>query len=319
MAPDGAPRAAGAAWAAVVVNYNAGPALADCVASLLAQEPSPELVVVDNASTDGSVERLRQAHPGVRVVRSGGNLGYARAANLGIAATDAPVVAVLNPDTVLRPGVGRAVTARFAAEGDLGALGPRLHNPDGSVYPSARRVPSVVDAVGHGLLFFVWPDNPFTRRYREVDADPDRRRYVDWVSGAAIWLRRAALDAVGGWDERYFMYVEDVDLCWRLRRAGWRVAYEPAGAVEHLLGVSTAGRPYRMIAEHHRSLLRFASVRFTGPRRALLGPAAAFLAARGALAMAHHRFASTRAHPRTSGPSTGANRSGARSAPEWER
>ena len=283
-----------AGWAAVIVNYNAGAALAGCVASVLGQDPHPELVVVDNASTDGSVGGLLRAHPGVRVVHSGGNLGYARAANLGIAATAASVVAVLNPDTVLMAGTGAALTARFAAEPDLAAVGPRLRNADGTVYPSARRVPSLVDAVGHGLLFFVWRDNPFTRRYRETGADPGQPRDVDWVSGAAVWLRRDALDAVGGWDERYFMYVEDVDLCWRLHRAGWRVAYEPAGTVEHLLGVSTAGRPYRMIAEHHRSLLRFAAVRFTGPRRALLGPAAAFLTARGALAMAHHRLAATR-------------------------
>jgi N-acetylglucosaminyl-diphospho-decaprenol L-rhamnosyltransferase len=289
-----APDAPGAAWAAVVVNYNAGEALRACVASILAEEPRPELVVVDNASTDGSVEAVLRAFPAVRVVRSGGNLGYARAANLGIAATAAPVVAVLNPDTVLAPGAGVAVVGRFAAEPDLGAAGPRLQNQDGTVYPSARRIPSLPDAVGHGLLFFVWRDNPFTRRYRETGADPGRPRDVDWVSGAAVWLRRAALDDVGGWDERYFMYVEDVDLCWRLRRAGWRVAYEPSGTVEHLLGVSTAGRPYRMIAEHHRSLLRFASVRFTGTRRALLGPAAAFLTARGLLAMAHHRFAAPR-------------------------
>ena len=294
-----------AGWAAVVVNYNAGPALVACVASVLAQDPPPELVVVDNASADGSIEALRQAHPGVRIVSSGGNLGYARAANLGIAATDAPVVAVLNPDTVLGAGVARALTARFAADAKLGAAGPRVQNPDGSVYPSARQIPSLIDAVGHGLLFFVWRDNPFTRRYRETGADPARPRDVDWVSGAAIWLRRAALDDIGGWDERYFMYVEDVDLCWRLCRAGWKVAYEPAGTVEHLLGVSTAGRPYRMIAEHHRSLLRFASVRFTGPRRALLGPAAAFLTARGALAMAHHRLAARQ----------GAKRSGWRTAP----
>jgi N-acetylglucosaminyl-diphospho-decaprenol L-rhamnosyltransferase len=280
-------------WAAVVVNYNAGEALQACIASVLAQDPSPELVVVDNSSTDGSVEALGRSCPGVRVLRSGGNLGYARAANLGIAATAAPVVAVLNPDTELARGAGAALTARFGAEPDLGAAGPRLHNQDGSVYPSARRIPSLPDAVGHGL-FFVWRDNPFTRRYREIGADPDRSRDVDWVSGAAVWLRRSALDEVGGWDERYFMYVEDVDLCWRLRGAGWRVAYEPAGIVEHLLGVSTSGRPYRMIAEHHRSLLRFASVRFTGPRRALLGPAAAFLAGRGLLAMAHHRLAAAR-------------------------
>jgi N-acetylglucosaminyl-diphospho-decaprenol L-rhamnosyltransferase len=288
-------------WAAVVVNYNAGPALLDCVASVLAQDPVPELVVVDNASTDGSVDGLRRAHPGVRIVNSGANLGYARAANLGIAATDAPVVAVLNPDTVLLPGAGRALAARFAADPDLGAAGPRLHNDDGTVYPSARKIPGLLDAVGHGLLFFVWPANPFTARYRETGADPARPRDVDWVSGAAVWLRRAALDAVGGWDERYFMYVEDVDLCWRLRRAGWRVAYEPAGTVEHIRGVSTASRPYRMIAEHHRSLLRFASVRFTGPKGALLAPAAAFLAARGALAMAHHRFTSAKGAIRSRG------------------
>jgi N-acetylglucosaminyl-diphospho-decaprenol L-rhamnosyltransferase len=287
-------------WAAVIVNYNAGDVLTGCVASVLAQDPTPELVVVDNASTDGSIDRLVRAHPGVRVVQTGGNLGYARAANLGIAVTDAPVIAVLNPDTVLAPGVGAALTARFAGEPELGAAGPRLHNPDGTVYPSARRIPSLVDAVGHGLLFFVWRDNPFTRRYRETGADPARPRDVDWLSGAAVWLRRHALDTVGGWDERYFMYVEDVDLCWRLRRAGWRVAYEPGGTVEHLLGVSTANRPYRMIAEHHRSLLRFASVRFTGLRRALLGPAAAFLAARGALAMAHHGLAARNAVDRKS-------------------
>ena len=304
--PDRA-HAAGAPWAAVVVNYNAGPALVDCVGSVLAQDPVPQLVVVDNASTDDSLHGLREAHTGVRIVQSGGNLGYARAANLGIAATDAPVVAVLNPDTVLRPGTGQALAARFATDADLGAAGPRVHNQDGTVYPSARKIPSITDAVGHGLLFFVWPANPFTGRYRETGADPARPRDVDWVSGAAVWLRREALDDIGGWDERYFMYVEDVDLCWRLRRAGWRVAYEPAGTVEHLLGVSTATRPYRMIAEHHRSLLRFASVRFTGPRRALLGPAAAFLTARSALAMAHHRF----------GPQ-GANQSQWRTAPDGD-
>lgn len=285
MTPHSA-RAAG-----VVVNYNAGAALLACVESIMADTTvgPAEVVVVDNESGDGSVEALERAHPEVTVVRAGENLGYARAANLGIAATGAAVTAVLNPDTVVRPGTAAALLARFEAEPDLGAVGPQLRNPDGSVYPSARTLPSLLVAVGHGLLFFVWPGNPFTRRYRQTDVDPAWPRDVDWVSGAAVWLRRAALDDVGGWDERYFMYVEDVDLCWRLRRAGWRVAYEPAGVVDHLLGVSTARAPYRMIAEHHRSLLRFAARRFTGPKRVLLGPAAAFLALRALLAMAHHR------------------------------
>ncbi|MGH9036094.1 MAG: glycosyltransferase family 2 protein [Acidimicrobiia bacterium] len=280
-------------WAAVVVNYNAGEALAACVQSVLAEGPA-ELVVVDNDSSDGSAAALGRAFSEVTVVAAGENLGYARAANLGIAATRAPVVAVLNPDTVVCPGAAGAILARFAAEPDLAAVGPRLLNPDGTVYPSARTVPSVADAVGHGLLFFVWAGNPFTRSYRQMDADAGRPRDVDWVSGAAVWLRRSALDGVGGWDERYFMYVEDVDLCWRLRTAGWRVAYEPGAAVEHLLGVSTAGAPYRMIAEHHRSLYRFATRRFTGRRRVLLPAAAGFLGARALLAMVHHKTSALR-------------------------
>ncbi|MGH9000738.1 MAG: glycosyltransferase family 2 protein [Acidimicrobiia bacterium] len=283
----------GHTWAAVIVNYNAGGALCGCVASVLADDSagSAEVVVVDNASTDGSAEALRARYPDVAVVEAGENLGYARAVNLGIAATGAEVVAVLNPDTVVHPGTAAAMLGRFRAEGDLGALGPQLRNADGSVYPSARRLPSALDAVGHGLAFFVWPANPFTARYRQTGADTTRPRDADWVSGAAVWLRRRALDAVGGWDERYFMYVEDVDLCWRLRRGGWRVAYEPAGVVDHLLGISTGAVPYRMIAEHHRSLWRFATIRFTGPRRVALPFAAAFLGLRAALAMAHHRFA----------------------------
>jgi len=110
------------------------------------------------------------------------------------------------------------------------------------------------------------------------------------VSGAAVWLRREALDDVGGWDERYFMYMEDVDLCWRLRGAGWGVAYEPAGRVVHVQGASTARRPYRMIVEHHRSVWRYADARWRGPRRLLLGPAAAYLALRAVLAAVEHAW-----------------------------
>jgi N-acetylglucosaminyl-diphospho-decaprenol L-rhamnosyltransferase len=272
-------------WAAVVVNYEAGPLLVECVESLLADTSGggiPAVVVVDNGSRDGSVAALRAAVPTVRIVDAGTNLGYAGAANRGIAATDTPVVAVCNPDAHVAAGTAGALLGRLDSEPDLGAVGPAVFEPDGSRYPSARRVPSTVDAVGHGILGRLWPRNPFTRRYRELDADPDQPRDVDWVSGAAVWLRRAALDAVDGWDARYFMYVEDVDLCWRLRGAGWRVAYEPAGRVVHIHGASTDRHPYRMIVAHHRSLLRFAARRWRGWRRVLLVPAALFLGLRAA-------------------------------------
>jgi len=269
-------------WAAVVVNYEAGPLLAECVESLLADTSAgpAEVVVVDNASNDDSLAVLRDRRPDVAIVDTGANLGYAAAANRGIGATTGPVVAVCNPDLRVEPGTAAALVGRLEAEPDLGAVGPRVLEPDGTVYPSARRLPTTLDAAGHGALGRLWPRNPFTRRYRELDADPSVARDVDWVSGAAVWLRRAALEQIGGWDERYFMYVEDVDLCWALRRAEWRVAYEPGGTVVHVQGVSTDRHPYRMIVAHHRSLLRFAKKRWHGWRRVLLVPAATFLAAR---------------------------------------
>jgi GT2 family glycosyltransferase len=274
-------------WAAVVVNFESGPLLVECISIVLADTSAGpmELVVVDNASSDDSIAALARAHPSVRVVRAPGNVGYARAANLGIAATRAPIVAVLNPDTIPQPGAAGPLVSRLEHEPRLGACGPRLLKPDGSTYPSARSMPSIPIAIGHGLLGLWWPTNPFTSRYRQLDADPALPRLVDWVSGAAIWLSRRALDDVGGWDERYFMYLEDTDLCWRLRAANWEIAYEPAGVVMHVQGASTSRRPYRMLLEHHRSAWRFARVRLTGPRAALLPFAAVYFAARAVMAL----------------------------------
>jgi N-acetylglucosaminyl-diphospho-decaprenol L-rhamnosyltransferase len=287
-----------ARWAAVVVNYEAGPLLLACVESLLADTSAgiPEVVVVDNGSRDGSIDALLRAVPGVRVVAPAANVGYAAAANRGTAATTAPVVAVCNPDLEVTGGTAAAVLARFADEPDLAAVGPLLRNPDGSPYPSARSHVTSFDALGHALLGRIRPRNRFTRRYRELDADWRQPRDVDWVSGAIVFLRRAAVDSVGGWDERYFMYMEDVDLCWRLRRIGWRVAYEPGGEAVHVQGASTGARPYRMIAEHHRSVYRFAARRWHGVHRWLLLPLAVFLTARALVDMAARAL---RARPRT--------------------
>jgi N-acetylglucosaminyl-diphospho-decaprenol L-rhamnosyltransferase len=287
--------------AAVVVNYLSGSLLRECVRSVLADDSAGpvELVVVDNGSSDGSVDALLEEFPDVRVVRSPGNVGYARAANLGIASTRAPIVAVLNADLTLAPGTAGAMVTRLERDHALGVVGPRVLNTDGTVYPSARSIPSVPVAVGHGTLGLFWKTNPFTVRYRELDADPNVERAVDWLSGSAMWFRRSALDDIGGWDERYFMYFEDVDLCWQLRRTGWGIAYDPAGEIVHVQGASTSKVPYRMLAEHHRSAWRYARKRFSGPRVLLLPFAAVYLGFRAVLAMGEHLWrASFRRRPR---------------------
>jgi N-acetylglucosaminyl-diphospho-decaprenol L-rhamnosyltransferase len=276
------PRPGGDHVAVVVVNYESGPALARCVEGLRA-EGAAELVVVDNGSLDRSVDEVRRRFPEVEVLVPGRNLGYGAAANRGVAATTEPLVLVCNSDLEVGPG---ALAALLAAEPGCALAGPLIRNRDGTRYPSARRFPSLVDAAGHALLGIFAPDNRFTRSYHRATpagagSGPE---LVDWVSGACFLVRRSMFEQVGGFDEAYFMYLEDVDLCWRLGRAGWTVAYLPTAEVTHLQGVSTDRHPFRMILEHHRSLLRFAGRSSRGWRRALLPLVALGIGARACLA-----------------------------------
>ncbi len=284
---------------AVIVDHHAGPVLADCVRSLH-REGVTTVVVVDNAVVDSASTGTRAPasldgiDPRVEIIRSGSNLGYGSGANRGVAATDSELVLVANPDVVLHPGAVRALVAALDGDTTLALVGPRIVEPDGSRYPSARRFPSLIDAAGHALLGLPFPGNRFSRRYRmddlELDPGPENGPRppveVDWVSGACFLARRQAWEGLGGFDESYFMYAEDMDLCWRAHRSGWGVAYVPGSSVTHIQGVSTRRRPYRMLLAHHRSALRFAVRSETGWRRALLPVAAAVLAARLTLSWA---------------------------------
>jgi N-acetylglucosaminyl-diphospho-decaprenol L-rhamnosyltransferase len=270
---------------AVVVNYNAGSALLDCVHSLRA-EGVESIVVVDNDSSDGSLDTLAGADADVRIVRTGVNLGYGRAVNRGAACCDRPYLLILNPDVVVEPGTVKSLVAALERDLTLAAVGPRVEETNGQLYPSARRFPDLAVAAGHAFLGFVAPDNRFSRAYKLADFDHSRSGVVDWISGSCLLARRTAFEAVSGFDEAYFMYAEDVDLCWRWGRAGWRVGYEPAGRVVHIGGLCADQTPYRMILEHHRSLWRFARTTTTGPGRLALPLVAAGLAVRTPLAWA---------------------------------
>src|SRR4051812_47627228 len=280
---------------AVVVNYNAGDHLVRCVAALRA-ESIEQIAVVDNGSRDGSVAVMKRSDPEVLVVDTGDNLGYGRAANRGakVLAPMPDAVLVSNPDVVVHPGTVKALVAALEDDPALGIVGPRIENPDGTVYPSARTFPILADAVGHAFLGMVAPRNRWTRRYRMLDWDHSTAQSVDWISGACFLVRARTWADIGGFDESFFMYMEDVDLCWRARAHGWGVAYEPAGRVTHVQGVSTDRQPYRMIVAHHRSMFRFAARTTTGRARLLLPLMAVGMAARTALACAERLGGSRR-------------------------
>ena len=255
--------------AAIVVNYNTRDHLLACTESLLREGLSP-VVVVDNGSDDGSEEALLQRYPQVRWAASGANVGYGSAVNIGAAAVSSKYMLICNPDVILGRGAVAALSKFLDDRPRVAVVGPRIVDVDGTLYPSARRFPDLVESFGHGLLGQVWPGNPFSRRYRMTDWDHASAKEVDWVSGACFLVRRKAWDAVGGFDRSYFMYLEDVDLCWRLREAGWSVAYEPVAPVVHVQGASADRHPYRMLYAHHVSMWRFAYRRTKGWRRCAL-------------------------------------------------
>lgn len=277
----------GAGVAAVVVDYDAGPVLADCLASLRGEGVDP-LVIVENGDPEAAGQLLAATAPGpapVVLVATGRNIGYGAGANRGVAASgDADYVLVCNPDLHVHPGAVAALRAALDARPDWAIVGPRILTPSGVAYPSVRRFPSVLDAAGHAVLGALWPANPFTARYRSPPVPAAGPSEAEWVSGACFLARRSALEGLGGFDESYFMFAEDMDLCWRARRRGWGVGFQPAATVTHLEGVSRRRHPYRMELAHHRSALRFAARTSRGWRRLLLPLAAGVLGLRLAVA-----------------------------------
>lgn len=283
-----------------MVNYNARDHLLNCVRSLRADGVA-EVVVVDNGSNDGSAEAVRRADPDAVWLSTGRNLGYGGAANRGVARATGALVLICNADVVIEPGAVKALAATLEGDERLAIVGPRIEDPFGKLYPSPRTFPDLGVAFGHAFLGLVAPTNRFTRRYRMLDWDHGATGSVDWVSGSCFLARRTAFDDLGGFDESYFMYVEDVDLCWRASRRGWSVGFEPTARVLHVQGVSTDLAPYRMILEHHRSLHRFSWRSTEGRRRALLPFVSLGLVARAALACGHRGLQSLRTPDRGGG------------------
>lgn len=246
-----------------------------------------EVIVVDQQSLDGSAEMVEAEFPQAKLVRQIPNLGFAGGNNVAYRHAGGRYFLLLNSDTVVRPGWLTELVAYADAHPKAGLIGPKLLNPDGTLQYSCRRFPSLgAGAFRHTPLEWFFPKNHFTADYLMKDWDHHDAREVDWLSGACLMARRDMIEQIGGLDERFFMYFEDVDWSRRAHDAGWEVHYVPRPEVIHEVGKSSDKRPKRMIVMHHESAYRYFA-RHTkygksAPGRAAL---AAGLAGRAALTL----------------------------------
>ncbi|VXC21139.1 N-acetylglucosaminyl-diphospho-decaprenol L-rhamnosyltransferase [Frigoribacterium sp. 9N] len=262
--------------AVVTVTYNTGETLRPLLASIPRASSDPVVTVVsDNGSSDVDLVRSISLENGASFVVSGRNLGYGGGVRHGLSTVTDPVefVLVTNPDVVLGDGaIDRLVEAAERLP-RAGSLGPKIIDETGVVYPSARRLPSLRTGIGHAAFSRLWPGNPWSQSYwaaRETAVE----RTAGWLSGACVLVRRSAFDEIGGFDEGYFMYFEDVDLGARLGRAGWDNVFVPTAVVMHSGAHSTSGSAKTMERVHHDSAYRYLSRRYRGP---ILGPLRAAL------------------------------------------
>jgi N-acetylglucosaminyl-diphospho-decaprenol L-rhamnosyltransferase len=218
----------------VIVSYNARADLERCLASLVEHAPAVdhEILVVDNASTDDTVEAVRMRWTGIRLIEAGGNLGFSRANNLGIRQSFGELVLLLNGDTVVPAGELDELVEVLDRRPDVAVVGPRLVDGQGKAELSFGRMISPLNEVRQKL-----------RARGNVERLTSREREVDWVSGACLLVRRADAEAVGLLDERYFLYTEDVDFCAAIRARGRRVLFTPAAQIVHLRGRSRQTAP----------------------------------------------------------------------------
>lgn len=273
----------------VILNWNTCEMLEKCLRSLECPQPGIvfEVLVVDNASADRSREMVQTLFPSVRLLVNPKNIGFGAGNNTAIPHAKGRYVLFLNSDTVVLEGALAELVRYADSRSEVGVVGAKLLNGDGSLQYSCRRYPNLA----HGFfrntpLGRLFPHNKFASDYLMLDFDHLTPRDVDWVSGAALMIRSELLQVLGGFDEDFFMYCEDVDLCWRVNHlprakaenspaeetACWRVAYNPYAVIYHLIGKSSEQVPTRMTYEFHRSQYLFYKKHYAATMPFLLRP-----------------------------------------------
>ena len=245
---------------AIIVNYNAGNLLRDCVDSLLASPLDIEIIIVDNASSDDSLDALLDL-PQVNVIRNEINTGFAAGCNTGIKAAAANYLLFLNPDCTFLPGTIKPLLNYLQTQERVGMVGGLLVDPDGKEQGGGRRaIPtpwrSLVRAFGLTRFSERWP-RLFYDFHLHKQALPDKPIEVDAISGACMLVKRVALEDVGLWDEGYFLHCEDLDYCMRFRENGWKIVFVPEARIVHEHGGCSRTRPIFVEWHKHKGMMRF--------------------------------------------------------------
>ncbi len=246
----------------IIVSWNVCDLLRRCQSSLLREaeacQRSTETIVVDNASSDGSVEMLRLEFPQVHVIANPENVGFTRANNQALAVAQGRYLFLLNPDTELRPGALRSLIDFIEGHPRAGMVGPRLFYGDGSPQSSRRRFPTLATAFFESTKLQQWfPRNRILTRYYMLDTRDDETQPVDWINGSAMFVRRDVYDQIGGFDEQFFMYSEELDWCYRIHQSGWQIFYLPSAEITHYEGKSSEQVVSRRDIYFHSSKIRF--------------------------------------------------------------
>lgn len=245
----------------IIVSYNTCRLTLDCLESVYGSETvySYEVIVVDNASKDDSVQAIQENFPQVRLIANNDNTGFAKANNQAMGIAQGRYALLLNSDTIVQKDTFQTMIAYMDEHPDLGAAGCKIILPDGSLDKACRRgfpTPSAsfYYAFGFSKLF---PDNPRFNQYQLGYKDPNETYPVDCLVGAFMLVRQETIRQVGGLDETFFMYGEDIDWCYRIKQAGWGIHYHPATYIVHYKGASSRRKPFKIIYEFHRAMWVF--------------------------------------------------------------
>jgi len=242
----------------IIVNYNVKDLLIKCLESIFnfQKDLKFEVIVIDNHSDDQSTKMIKECFPNIKLFENKRNLGFSTACNQGIKESRGRYILLLNPDTEFTTGGINEMIKFMDSNHHVGICGPKMVDPQGKIQFSARSFPSYLTAISssQSILNKLFPGNPLSRKYLLKDHNHCREREVGWVSGSCLLARREVFEKIGLLDEQFFMYVEDVDFCYRAKQAGFSVYYFPNSVVIHHIGRSTERRKLKMLVEHHRSM-----------------------------------------------------------------